>query len=1119
MLLVACSTKPEYSGSYSLTIGGTAIRFQLKSDGTFIGSPEDTPEGVNDDAVGKWKVEGDLLVCEGKITENPRQITVKFDKTNFKLISLAENGQEAPLKNMIPEGEDSIYLRKLQQSPPAPDAKHFKPVAEDKKTEPLRAKAPQHSISWYVKENNIEKVKQHLKAGTPVDTITDSDGHTPLICAMNGGYGHAFIEQTSIIKLLINSGANLNSSNRDGEMPLHLAAENNSVEIIKLLVSKGADINIMSIGENGEVGGLTPLDYTTNEDVRTFIVKNGGKSGVDVAKDNALKGIAPKMSLHMASLKGNIAAVKQHLAAGSNVNERSTEMNGLTPLHFAAKEGIKEIIKLLISAGADVNAKDNKWMVTPLHGVWWDEVAEILISKGADVNAADTDGKTPIDHAKMIGRNELVNLYKKHGGKRGEVSYSSIHEAAADGSLKAVKEYLNSGTEVDARNSDGQTALHIALIRKNFHPMKQIVDLLINAGADVNAKDNISSTPLDNSISDQQGEDNLQLVEMLIAKGADVNKHYSDGSAPINNAIFYNNNEVVEILIKAGANVNIKKDGGTTPLHQASSGYSDRTEIIELLIKNGARVNLKNDYDATPLDLAKIDATKKVLRKYNAKTALELINPNDALLHKSIQEGNIDAVRKSISAGADINSKIDGILPIIGASDGGYNNITKLLIEKGADLNAVNRNGKSISHKLAFGESDDEVELVKLLINKGANINLIDGDGFTPIMYARNPKIISILSENGGKSAEIVRAITTKLTSDGRKIPEILIHAMEGNLSAVKESLENGASPNAIPFSREEINEGRTPLFFAVQQGNEELIKLLIENGANVNAKYNGFTPLDGINALKNIETINLLSSYGGKSGAEDSLNVASFLGNLEAVEKHLKNGADLNVRNSFGGTPLHDAVWNGHYEIVKALIAKESNLNSKTNDGMSAMHLAILRNHKEITDLLIANEANINSINKEGKTPIDFARMRGDKEAVALLSKHGGKNGPGDFHKAALDGNLEGVQQHLSGGSNVNVKNQRGNTPLMEAVEGWRIKRIGRLTRRSRLSIVKVADTDIPDHMKILELLISNSANINIINKNGKTALTYAGSKGEAFDLLRNHGAKTGEELKAEGK
>ena len=109
VLLVGCASEPEYSGSYSLTVvEGTAIRFQLKSDGLFIGSPE----GVNDDAVGTWKVEGDLLVCEGTLANNnSKQITVKFDKSTFKLISLAENGEEAPVDKMIPEGEDAHFKK------------------------------------------------------------------------------------------------------------------------------------------------------------------------------------------------------------------------------------------------------------------------------------------------------------------------------------------------------------------------------------------------------------------------------------------------------------------------------------------------------------------------------------------------------------------------------------------------------------------------------------------------------------------------------------------------------------------------------------------------------------------------------------------------------------------------------------------------------------------------------------------------------------------------------------------------------------------------------------------------------------------------------------------------
>ena len=285
VLLVGCASEPEYSGSYSLTVEGTTIRFQLKSDGSFIGSPE----GVNDDVVGTWKIEGDLLVCEGTTTENSQQITVKFDKTTFKLISLAENGEEAPLDRMIPEGENGIYLRKSQQSTPAPESK---PVV----------KAPDISIHVAAELGNIEAVKQHLAAGTDVN--------------VKGKLGS----------------------------PLRYAVTAGRKEIVELPTANGADVN----AKGGRFGG--------------------------------------------------------------------------TPLCEATLYGYNEIAELLIAADADVNAKDIGGF-TPLHHAAAKEhenIAELLIAKGADVNKKDYDGKTPLDSAIFAKQTEIADLLRKHGGKTGE---------------------------------------------------------------------------------------------------------------------------------------------------------------------------------------------------------------------------------------------------------------------------------------------------------------------------------------------------------------------------------------------------------------------------------------------------------------------------------------------------------------------------------------------------------------------------------------------------------------------------------------------------------------------------------------------------------------------------
>ena len=124
-------------------------------------------------------------------------------------------------------------------------------------------------------------------------------------------------------------------------------------------------------------------------------------------------------SLLDAAWKGNIEAVKQHIAAGADVNAKDDAFDGWTPLHIAAAYGEKEVAELLVAEGADVNVKDDDgW--TPLHrasaGGGNKELVELLIAKGADVNAKDDVGKTPLDWT----NGTTADLLRKHGGKRGK---------------------------------------------------------------------------------------------------------------------------------------------------------------------------------------------------------------------------------------------------------------------------------------------------------------------------------------------------------------------------------------------------------------------------------------------------------------------------------------------------------------------------------------------------------------------------------------------------------------------------------------------------------------------------------------------------------------------------
>ena len=128
-----------------------------------------------------------------------------------------------------------------------------------------------------------------------------------------------------------------------------------------------------------------------------------------------LVGCGPSVDIWEAASEGNIQAVKQHLAAGTDFELRCTAC-GLTVLGHAAWGGHKEIVELLIAKGADVNAKYEGW--TPLHTAvegGHKEIAELLIDNGADVNAMDKDGRTPLHFASAKGHKEVAELLIANG--------------------------------------------------------------------------------------------------------------------------------------------------------------------------------------------------------------------------------------------------------------------------------------------------------------------------------------------------------------------------------------------------------------------------------------------------------------------------------------------------------------------------------------------------------------------------------------------------------------------------------------------------------------------------------------------------------------------------------
>ena len=150
-----------------------------------------------------------------------------------------------------------------------------------------------------------------------------------------------------------------------------------------------------------------------------------------------------------------------------------------------------------------------------------------------------------------------------------------------------------------------------------------------------------------------------------------------------------------------------------------------------------------------------------------------------------------------------------------------------------------------------------------------------------------------------------------------------------------------------------------------------------------------------------NDKTTDLLKKYGANSGAKDTIQIATSVGDIDSVKEHLDRGVDVNKKNKYGWTALIESAYSGRIKIAELLIEKGADVNSKTNQGSTALHVSSSRGYKEIAELLIEKGTDVNAQDSDpkrpGNTPLDLITTKKPKrhpEIADLLRKHGGKTG-----------------------------------------------------------------------------------------------------------------------------
>src|SRR5215831_4254284 len=397
------------------------------------------------------------------------------------------------------------------------------------------------ALHWAVQANNLEMIEMLLGAGAAVSAASKS-GATPMqLAAMNG--------HSAIIERLIRAGADPNAPlSQTGDTALMMAARTGKVDAVKVLLDRGANVNAKETW-----GGTTALMWAISErhsDVAKVLVERGADLN---AKSNFVPSASGRGFEGTAPVAPKPDQAIEEFASG-----------WMTPLMFAAREDDLESARILIQAGADVNAvggdgKDALGLAL-FDGSY--DVASLLVDRHANVNHADAQRFTPlfwavdrrnmetapnfpwmitIDPLPLIKKlldaganpNALVNNTPRARMREGSpriVFATALMRAAFAGDLELVKLVLAHGADPNVISRDGETmvsaAAGLAFIH-GYHRGKspeerlQVVELFVQLGNDVNQPDDYGITPL--MAAANYG--NVPIIQYLIDAGADLSAH------------------------------------------------------------------------------------------------------------------------------------------------------------------------------------------------------------------------------------------------------------------------------------------------------------------------------------------------------------------------------------------------------------------------------------------------------------------------------------------------------------------------------------------------------------------------------------------------------------------
>jgi ankyrin repeat protein len=862
--------------------------------------------------------------------------------------------------------------------------------------------------------NGHESIVEGLLKSCVNPNKVDEDGDSALHCSLSEYNDIDAFVTIRIMKTLVAHGADLTLRNKNGELPLHLAAKSKKEGILKAVFEAMENHAAQTMLDSSSPSVLQYAVETGLDESISYLLEI--YDDIDQNKHRSEKGVS---LLGTAAQRRSPVALRELLDRG--LSTEALDADGSSAIYNAVAHGQLETFKVLMEFGAnDTSSRDDGrraiHAAAETHFGAAFQMLEDLLHVGEDPNATTKKGYTPLQlvlpvpnraftqqsarKIKLLTEQSGINITcRDHQGRtplmlcldclvvkalKGEET-RYVDEGAV---LDSIRVILDHGTDLNLVDTVGRTALHYACQAELTTVSFGAIEMLVNRGSMLCHRSEAGITPFEllfnhyvkrlDGANGSVPSTTLSADEVLRftiehMPGQHLNDHLSNGLPALANALKLRCADAVELLLsKEEVDVDAKsQDKDQVSSLEIAAGYGCSEAVARTLLHRSSRPT----YSLSPIQGYTI--LHFAVQERSSQTCLRMLLEDNENLDLEVRDRH-------------------GHTPLGVAVTAGCLAAVLLLLKAGADVN--NPSPNSETRPLHLAASSGSLSILDILIQHKAELNLSGSMGITPLIIAASKGFDQAVRSLVKAGVDI-----THCTEDGTSA---LIAAMLNEHWATSKLLL-GLGTNVNYLSP---TPWRTILHLISQRGPWKLIQLLLRMGADQEAlDCEGATPFLTSAIARRWDIVSQYLAHGTNFNAKSfsglsAMHIALQAGVKEAVKLLHRHGAPLlqEIRDQQGtltGNSLTCAVQSGNLGVFQIISKEGAVLDFESDEGWKIAHYAVLAQDGPVRELLLSYNIDwkpytatfrCDTLNVVGASPLHLAAVQGRNASINFLKDHG---------------------------------------------------------------------------------------------------------------------------------